>query len=417
LWDTLLGPAGDERSFEVETLGTAANVEVISDHEIVFHLGRPELNLLAFISDAFTDPLIYNLAHWEEVGREGYGKNPVGTGPWKFVEYNPGSSLTYERVDYEHWRVTPDFETLRYVFAPEDVTRLAMLLTGEADIVEIPRELQEEVLNKNMSITRSTLPAFMVWIAIGGQYLEDKRDSNDPNTDPLVRQAMNLAIDRKQLNDAFFAGKMELMANTGWHPSDPTFNPEWTVPEYNPEKARELLQQAGYTADAGPKVKFMAANLVGVPELKELGVPMSQMMEEVGFNMELEVGEFQPIRTAYKAREMQGTLWTHRTGFWPAWRNMLVYFVSPALDGAVFMYEDPFTEESYERFLNSIDLEERDNLIGDMGDFMYAQNATIPMGFLFAEFGVNPAVIAEYSVNNSYFGGMKGHEYTKVVRR
>ena len=53
----------------------------------------------------------------------------------------------------------------------------------------------------------------------------------------------------------------------------------------------------------------------------------------------------------------------------------------------------------------------------EAGQYMYEQNATIPLGFLFAEFGINPEVIAEYSVNNSYFGGMKGHEYTRVVRR
>ena len=416
-WHTLLGPPGEERSFFAEEFGTANAVEVISDSEMILHLGRPELDLLAYASDAFTDPLIYSLAWWEQVGEQGYGEDPVGTGPWQFIKYDQGSKLEYERVPYDHWRVTPEFETLTYFFAPEDLTRVAMLRTDEADIAEIPRELQESVVEEGYAIARSTLPAYMVWIAIGGQYLDDVRDPNDPNTNVLVRRAMNHAIDRDAINEAYFDNKMELMANTGWHPTDPSHNPAWEIPAYDQELARELLVQAGYSEGDGPHAVFLAANLVGVPELKEIAVPMAEMLKDVGFDIDLTVGEFAPIRSGYTAREMQNTIWTHRTGFWPSWRNLRVYFVSPALDGAAYMTEYPLVEEKYGIYQSSVDLDERLQLLKDMGAFMYEQNATIPLGFLFAEFGINPEVIAEYSVNNSYFGGMKGHEYTRVVRR
>jgi peptide/nickel transport system substrate-binding protein len=415
-WHTLLGPPGEERSFFAEEFGTAGAVEVVSDSEMIMHLGRPELDLLAYASDAFTDPLIYSLAWWEQVGEQGYGEDPVGTGPWKFIKYDQGSKLEYERVPYEHWRVTPDFETLTYFFAGEDLTRVAMLRTNEADIAEIPRELQESVVEEGYAIARSTLPAYMVWVAIGGQYLDDVRDPNDPNTNVLVRRAMNHAIDRDAINKAYFDNKMELMANTGWHPTDITYDASWEVPTYDPALAVQLLAEAGYAEGDGPKVEFMAGKLVGVPELTEIAVPIISWMEEVGFQVDAQIGEFQPIRTRYKAREMNGVLWTHRTGFWPAGRNMRAYFVSPALDGGVFMLEDPHTEDLFDRWQNSVDEEERLNLMKAAGQYMYEQSATMPLGFLFAEFGINPNVIAEYSVNNSYFGGMKGHEYTKVVR-
>ena len=81
------------------------------------------------------------------------------------------------------------------------------------------------------------------------------------------------------------------------------------------------------------------------------------------------------------------------------------------------MLEDPHTEDLFDRWQNSVDDEERLNLMKAAGQYMYEQSATMPLGFLFAEFGINPNVIAEYSVNNSYFGGMKGHEYTRVVRK
>ena len=417
-WHQMLGPAGDreQASFAVEALGTAATVTEVSDSEMVWNMNKPDLWIPFYASEATTDPLIYSLDYWEKNGEAVYAQDPVGTGPWRHVSYEQGAKLEYERAFDDHWRINPDFDTLTYFFAEEDLTRVAMLRAKEADIAEIPRELQGEIVDAGFAITQSTLPAFMVWVGIGGQYLEDRYDPNDPNTNVLVRRAMNHAIDREALNEAFFDNKMELMANTGWHPTDPSFDPAWEIPAYDPDLSRQLLEEAGY-GDSGPSIEFMSGKLVGVPELTEIAVPMISWLEEVGFEVDAQIGEFQPIRTRYKAREMNGVLWTHRTGFWPAGRNMRVYFVSPARAGAVYMFEDPYTEDLFERWSTSVDEAERLQLMKDAGQFMYDQNATMPLGFLFAEFGINPEVIAEYSVNNSYFGGMKGHEYTKVVRR
>ena len=412
-----LGPEGEKRSFEVDALGSTGTVEEVSDSEMIWHANRPELWVPFWFSDATTDPLIYSLDYWQKNGEAVYAEHPVGTGPWQHVSYQQGAKLEYERVPYEHWRINPDFETLTFFFAEEDLTRVAMLRAGEADIAEIPRELQGEIIDAGYAITQSTLPAFMVWVGIGGQYLEDKRDPNDPNTNLLVRRAMNHAIDRHAINEAFFDNKMELMANTGWHPTDPSYNPEWEIPAYDPDLSQQLLTEAGYDAGAGPAIEFMSGKLVGVPELTEIAVPIISWLEEVGFTVDAQLGEFQPIRTRYRAREMNGTLWTHRTGFWPSGRNVRVYFVSPQQQGSVFMYEDPYVESSYDRWKQSVSPDERENLMREVGQYLYEQNATIPLGFLFAEFGINPQVIAGYSVNNSYFGGMKGHEYTRVVRR
>ncbi len=391
------------------------NIEIVNDHEFVYHLQRPELTIPFLLADVQTDLTVYCQGYWDEVGQDGFEKHPVGTGPYEFREFKQGANFRFERVPYKHWRVDPDFRELEFLMVPEDATRLAMILTNEADISEVNREGQVDVLAAGMKIARSSLPAYSAWIGIGGLYLEDKRDPTDPNTNLLVRKAMNLAIDREAINKAIFGGKGELMANMPYHSSDESFNPEWTVYPYDPEEAKRLLVEAGYPAGVG--VRFMIGPLAGVPELPDMGLAAAQMLEAVGFNVELQVGEFAPIRSAFRARELQNTLWTHRTGFWPGWRNIPVYFTSPKAEGIVFMYENPVTDDMYNRFLNSVDVEERRQIMTDIGNILYEDYGTIPMVYLYGEYAMNPEVVVDYKVNNSYFGALKGHEYTKAIRK
>ena len=391
------------------------NIEIVNDHEFVYHLQRPELTIPFLLADVQTDLTVYCQGYWNEVGQEGFEANPVGTGPYEFREFKQGANFLFERVPYKHWRANPDFRELEFLMVPEDATRLAMILTNEAEISEVNREGQVDVIAAGMKIARSSLPAYSAWIGIGGLYLDDKRDPKDPNTNLMVRKAMNLAIDREAINKAVFGGKGELMANMPYHSSDESFNPEWTVYPYDPEEAKRLLVEAGYPSGVG--VRFMIGPLAGVPELPDMGLAAAQMLEAVGFNVELQVGEFAPIRSAFRARELQNTLWTHRTGFWPGWRNIPVYFTSPKAEGIVFMYENPETDAMYNRFLNSVDVEQRRQLMTDIGNILYDDYGTIPMVYLYGEYAMNPEVVVDYKVNNSYFGALKGHEYTKAVRK
>ena len=81
------------------------------------------------------------------------------------------------------------------------------------------------------------------------------------------------------------------------------------------------------------------------------------------------------------------------------------------------MYENPVTDELYNRFANSIDVMERRQLMTEIGDIIYNDYGTIPLVYLYGEYAINPEVVVDYKVNNSYFGALKGHEYTKAVRK
>ncbi|WP_256390212.1 ABC transporter substrate-binding protein, partial [Vibrio parahaemolyticus] len=81
-------------------------------------------------------------AQWDKEGLEGFEKRPAGTGSYRYMARKVAQSIAFERVE-NHWRgERPDFPELEIRFVPEDTTRLATLLNGEAHIVDLPRELQ-----------------------------------------------------------------------------------------------------------------------------------------------------------------------------------------------------------------------------------------------------------------------------------
>ena len=74
------------------------------------------------LADVQNDFTVYCRGYWDEVGQDGFEKNPVGTGPYEFREFKQGTNFRFERVTYEHWRVTPDFKELEFLMVPEDAT-------------------------------------------------------------------------------------------------------------------------------------------------------------------------------------------------------------------------------------------------------------------------------------------------------
>src|SRR4030095_3492934 len=100
---------------------------------------------------------------------EGFEKRPAGTGSYRYVGRQTGGSLTDGRRD-NHRGEKPDFKELEIRIVPEETTRFAMLMSGEAHIVDLPRELQKDALSKGMKVISSSQPVDWMTIYFGGQY-------------------------------------------------------------------------------------------------------------------------------------------------------------------------------------------------------------------------------------------------------
>ena len=178
-------------------------VEAVNDHQVVFRFKRPT-TVMPYAASRAGDLRIVSRAQWDKEGLEGFEKRPAGTGSYRYLGRQPGLSISFERVD-NHWKDKPAYKELVFRLAREDATRLAMLLSGEAHIADLPRELQKDAIKKGMKIFSSSFPVDWMTVYLGGMYFLPGDPAFKPDvawTKKGVRQALNMAINRKELNQS-----------------------------------------------------------------------------------------------------------------------------------------------------------------------------------------------------------------------
>ena len=170
-----------------------------------------------------------------------FARKPIGTGPYKVREYKPDSTLVLDAHD-DYWGGRPPIKTLRLVEVPEVASRVNGLLTGEYQFAcDIPPD-QIRDIERN--------PAFEVQ---GGTIPNHRISAFDKNhaplRDPRVRLAMAHAIDRKSIVESLWEGRTRVPAGLQWEFYGDMFVEGWTVPEFDPARARDLVKAAGYKGD------------------------------------------------------------------------------------------------------------------------------------------------------------------------
>ncbi len=213
-----------------------------------------------------------------ELSDEEIAQNPVGTGPFKFVSWDQGSSLFVEAFD-EYWEEgLPKIGGIEYRPTPENGTRLALLQTGEAAFIfPYPEQNLAEAENSDdfsVEITPATVQNYITMNTL-----------KEPFNDERVRQAINYAIDQEAFINVVKSGLGEpldspVTRQTAHYESQGGY-------EYDPEKAKELLEEAGYsdgfsttiwgntTSDNSRGMQFIQQ------QLSEVGIQVEvQSMEE-----------------------------------------------------------------------------------------------------------------------------------------
>jgi len=378
----------------------AEEVKAIDDHTVVFRMKTPAATM-PYAASRSADLRIVSKAQWEKEGPEGLDKRPAGTGSYRYVGRQLGQSISFERVE-NHWRgEKPAFKELEIRIAREDSTRLAMLLSGEAHAVDLPRELQGEAMKRGMKIISSSLPSEWLSVYLGGQYRtpgDPKFKPDVPWHDRRVRQAMNMAFNRTELVDNLFKDKGTPMYVSGFQTHLEGYNPEWAkrfdqMYGYNPARARELLKAAGYPPGT-LKVKILAYTSPGEAELPQVAEATALYFNEVGIQATLEPIDEAQVGRMNRAKEMSGYMWPNIIGLRPTeeWiRN------AHQSKGNGHVLEDEFLEEKYAELRKTVDPKDRERVAREIGDHLFNEFSTIPLIAIHNEVAVNPKVVADWT--------------------
>lgn len=210
-------------------------IKALDEHTVQFILKRPQapfLNNLAMDMFAIASP-----AALEKYGDD-FRKNPVGTGPFKFVEWKANDTITIEK-NTDYWvEGLPKLNKVIFRVIPENTARLNALAKGEIDVMDGLNNSDEPSVTSNPDLQIIERPS----MNIGYLGMSNIRK---PFDNKLVRQAINHAINKQELIDAFYAGKA-VAAKNPMPPSIEGYNDAIKPYPYDLEKAKALLKEAGF---------------------------------------------------------------------------------------------------------------------------------------------------------------------------
>ena len=390
---------------------------------------HPDMNV--YVSEDWTFGIISE-AYWNDVGGEdGYIEHPIGTGAFSFVEYVDNQHFLLEK-NVDHYRHEPYFDELQFLWNKEPATIMAQILTDEVHIGVLPSDLHDEVTARGMEIAKSTLPSFHMWGTIPYYQPVGFKGDPTPNYDETVptrnvkvREALNIAIDRNEINEKFFKGDaipsaVSHMAEwwdffqDRWAPiPGPDGNTGaaggWPYP-YDPARAKELLAEAGYPD--GFELDFYGpTNLGGLPEIPDVAEAITAMWEEIGVKVNLTISEYAPVQAMYSDRAMNGKI------------GMIRWSLNPPSAGMGWIWYEatrPYYEYQFitdwKRNVDTIaDPTTRVEEFIKLGDFWYENYLSIPLLWVFGKAVYNPAVLEGYETSHVHFGPVRYHEYTVPI--
>ena len=259
----------DRAAPRASLLDPIEEIEVKDEYTVVLKTEEPYGPMLAAISH--TNAAIVS----PEADKEGdINKEPVGTGPFEFDEWEEGDHITLTKNE-DYWQDTADLEEVTYKIVPEESTGVSMLETGEVDLLtDVPSDHVSRVDSidgvefEQETSTRMSYLGFNV--------------EKEPYSDSKFREAIAHAINQEeytnQLNDTAVHNESIMGPEIfGYNENDQN-----ALYSYDPEKAQEILEENGY---AGEEINILAADRDNYVKMAEI---VQAQLEEVGLNVNIE---------------------------------------------------------------------------------------------------------------------------------
>jgi len=228
-------------------------------------------------------------AYFKKVGLEGFSQKPLGTGPYYFVEWKKGEYITLKKNPNYWQKDVPIVDDIKFVVVPEDNTRIMQLQGGTVDLIDaVPWSRIDELKkdpNLQVVLAPSTSTTYLVL-----------NNAREPFKKAKVRQALVYATDRDALVKTILFGCGQVAVS--FRPPDgPMYNSKLQPKPYDPEKAKQLLIEAGYPKGFKTTMMINPAGIVNV----QIATILKEQWAKVG--IELSIIQYDGPTLSTKRRE------------------------------------------------------------------------------------------------------------------
>ena len=330
---------------------------------------------------------------FEQEGEEAARFTGAGTGAWEFAAEEPGQNWSFDAV-LDHYRKTPEFAKLVMWSIPEEATRVANFQLGKLDSFQMNLDskpaLDQLVDTRYMSAPNGAtehLGFFGNWyVGMGESDYAERRPgaakclaegscpwvSSDPEPNSAewerarkVREALSIAIDRELIVETLLGGEGTARSLWLWENQIPNLDPDLRTIEFNPERARQLLQEAGHADGFSITV---TTSIRGVSAESEACEAIAEMWEDIGIDTEVQRIPYAALGPTLSSRQFYGAN-CHGTGGRVAPWGLYHIFRSGA--GFTGGSDHPIMDALLEEMLLQIDDEGRYRVFNKLARFMY----------------------------------------------
>lgn len=229
-------------------LSNVLKVTAIDTHTVQFELQKPDVILPKRLSIV----MIVEPNAWVEQGADAFALAPVGSGPYRLMDWGAGNAAVLLKGFDQSWRSAQGYSDIEYLAIGDKTSRLQALYGGRVDVAT---GLSED--NVGDVEANGYAPYVTATTQIKSIALPNVRVGNHPLKDQRVRQALNYAVDKQAIADLILGGWVEV-ASQGAVPGISGYNPDLAPYPYDPDHARTLLKDAGYEAGFDLDIEFVA---------------------------------------------------------------------------------------------------------------------------------------------------------------
>ena len=257
-----------------------AKVEAVDEYTVRFTLREP---LASFLQNLAMP--CFATARPEAIKKYGadFGRHPVGTGPYRFVEWIPDQQITLEAYDQWWGEPKPKVRHIVYRAIKDNSARLAELMAGTIDVMEDPNPA-------DLATVDTSQFEILYREANNVGYLALNNDK-EPFDDVRVRRAIAHAINKQEIVEAFW-GELGQVAKNPLPPAMRGYNDAIQDYAYDPEKAKQLLAEAGYPEGFETELWTMPVPRPYMPEPQKIAEAIQQDLAAVGIRAEIVTHEW-----------------------------------------------------------------------------------------------------------------------------